>query len=243
MSAEELLPDVLRDNGNDHLTASAKAVLGAVPFAGSLLAELAGVAIPNQRIDRVSRFAAELDRRLAGVEEEIVKKKWDEDEFLDLAEEVVRQAARATSEERIQYLALVLVKAMTDESVKDNERRHLLRILGDINDVEVVWLAHYASVYVQGIDKFRDTHGEILEQKTYAEFDSDRARLQWSAMRDSYKYHLLNLGLLERELRVNRDNSPEIDHVSRDFRYNYSVSTLGLLLLEMIGFVIRSRLG
>lgn len=243
MSDESALPDSLEDNARDHLTSSAKAILGAVPFAGSVLAELAGVAIPNQRLDRVARFAAELDRRLSGVEDEIIKRKWSDDDFLELAEEVVRQAARATSEERIQYLALVLVKAMTDEDVKESERRHMLRILGEINDVEVVWLVHEAGVYVQGIHEFRATHAEILESKVYAAFDSDRERLKYGAMRESYRSHLLSLGLLEKTVRVGRGNAPEIDSVSRDFRYEYSISTLGLLLLDMIGFFIRGRLG
>ncbi len=36
----------------DYVASAAKAALGVVPFAGSLLVELAGTVIPNQRINR-----------------------------------------------------------------------------------------------------------------------------------------------------------------------------------------------
>jgi hypothetical protein len=38
----------LANRGADYVTSAAKAVLGVVPFAGSLLAEVAGTIIPNQ---------------------------------------------------------------------------------------------------------------------------------------------------------------------------------------------------
>ena len=41
----------------DYVASAAKAALSAVPFAGSLFAELAGTVIPNQRIDRIIKFA------------------------------------------------------------------------------------------------------------------------------------------------------------------------------------------
>ena len=40
----------------DYVVSASKAALGAVPFAGSLLAELAGAVIANQRVDRLVSF-------------------------------------------------------------------------------------------------------------------------------------------------------------------------------------------
>ena len=57
--SEQLAPKSI-----DYVTSAAKAILGAVPFAGSLLTELAGTVIPNQRIDRIAKFAAVLEYRL-----------------------------------------------------------------------------------------------------------------------------------------------------------------------------------
>lgn len=52
-----VMPSNVESNATDYVTAAAKAVLGLVPFAGSLLAELAGTIITNQRIDRLSKFS------------------------------------------------------------------------------------------------------------------------------------------------------------------------------------------
>jgi hypothetical protein len=47
--------------------------LGSVPFVGSLLAEVAGNVLPNQRIDRITKFAEALERRLANLEHEFIQ--------------------------------------------------------------------------------------------------------------------------------------------------------------------------
>lgn len=54
----------------DYVASAAKAALGMVPFVGSLLAELAGTIIPNQRIDRLVRFAEKLAARLSNLEQD-----------------------------------------------------------------------------------------------------------------------------------------------------------------------------
>ena len=40
----------------DRLASGAKGITGAVPFVGSIIAEIVGNVIPNQRIDRLTRF-------------------------------------------------------------------------------------------------------------------------------------------------------------------------------------------
>jgi len=48
--------DSLKPKTMDYVASVAKAVLAEVPFVGSLLVELAGVVIPNQRLDRVAKY-------------------------------------------------------------------------------------------------------------------------------------------------------------------------------------------
>ena len=57
----------------DYVTSAAKSILGVVPFAGSLLTELAGTLIPNQRIDRLTKFAEALEEKLLKMEDEYVR--------------------------------------------------------------------------------------------------------------------------------------------------------------------------
>jgi hypothetical protein len=52
------------DNRIDHAVALTKGVLGAAPFVGGALVELIGSVVPNQRLDRITAFLKELDKRL-----------------------------------------------------------------------------------------------------------------------------------------------------------------------------------
>jgi hypothetical protein len=236
MSGDDSTLDSLRNSRHDHAVVASKALLGMVPFAGSILAELAGSAIPNQRLDRVAKFAAELDRRLVGIESEVAKKKWHDDRFLELAEEVIRQAARATSDQRREYLATLLSAQMTREQIDEHDSRHLLRILGELNDVEVVWLRHYAGNSFRGQHEFRETHREIVEPKVVADYPSDDARIAASALKESYLSHLVQLGLMEDHLSVSANGVPEMEWGGRKFRVRREITHLGAMLLELIGF-------
>ena len=51
----------LDNNKADLAAITARASLGAIPVAGSFLAEIAGTLIPNQRIDRIAKFVNELN--------------------------------------------------------------------------------------------------------------------------------------------------------------------------------------
>jgi hypothetical protein len=236
MSDDDSMPENLKNSGHDHAVVASKALLGIVPFAGSILAELAGSAIPNQRLDRVAKFAAELDRRLVGIESEVTKQKWNDDRFLELAEEVVRQAARATSDQRREYLATLLSAEMTREQIDEHDGRHLLRILGELNDVEVVWLRHYAGNSFRWHYEFQDLHREILDLKVVADYPSDDARMAASALKESYLSHLVQLGLMEDHLSVNANGIPEMEWGGRKFRVRREITHLGAMLLELIGF-------
>ena len=57
----------------DYVTTVSKAVLGAVPYVGSLLAEVAGTIIPNQRVDRIASFAGVLNQKLAHLEQNFIR--------------------------------------------------------------------------------------------------------------------------------------------------------------------------
>ena len=62
----------LEQNSTDYVVATAKAVLGMVPFAGSLLTELAGTIIPKQRLDRLADFAGKLEKRFENLDKETI---------------------------------------------------------------------------------------------------------------------------------------------------------------------------
>src|SRR5262245_42635780 len=88
------------EKGQDYGVAVLKGALGAVPLFGSLMAELLGTTIPNRRMDRVERVLASLAERVRDMAEQDVREKTSEPGFLNLMEEGLYAAARATVEAR-----------------------------------------------------------------------------------------------------------------------------------------------
>src|ERR1035437_10165018 len=133
----------LDNNKIDFLTSAAKSIVGAVPLAGSFLSELVGNIIPNQRIDRLTKYLKELDARFSKIPVERINFLLGNDDFVDLIEEGFVQASRATSEERRQYISSIVANGITDESISLLESKYLLKIIEELNDVEIIWLRSY----------------------------------------------------------------------------------------------------
>lgn len=219
----------------DYVASAARAVLGAVPFAGSLLAELAGSVIPNQRIDRLCRFAHELEQRLQGLDRQAVRAQLSNENFTDLTEEALRQAARSTTDDRRRYIANLLATGLSTSTVSFIEAKHLLRILGEINDIEIVWLRFYLNPVMDGDTEFRKKHEAVL-QPVAASFGSEQTEIDRETLQDSYRAHLVQLGLLEERYRIDsRTKLPEFDRSGRPTVQGHEITRLGRLLLSQLG--------
>lgn len=202
----------------DYVASAAKAALGTVPFAGSLLVELAGIVIPNQRIDRIVKYAEALEARLSKVEREFIQDQLKDESFTDLMEEGLRQAARSLSDERRQYIASLICNSLSSTEIEYRESKHLLEILEEVNDIELIWLRFYLHTTMGGDTEFRDKHKDILKPITRVMSATQSVRDK-ATLQDSYKEHLVRLGLLEK-----------VDK-------KYSLASLGRLLLREIGLV------
>jgi hypothetical protein len=226
----------LQPSSTDYVASAAKAALGMVPFAGSLLAELAGTIIPNQRIDRIVKFAEKLNEKLSEIEEDFVRSQLTNENFTDLLEEGLRQAARSVTNERRDYIASLIARSLTDKDVEYIESKHLLRILGEINDIEVIWLRFYLVPTFGGDKIFRETHTKILEP-VIATLVAPQGTLDKSALQESYKEHLTQLGLLEHKYQTDiQTRTPEFDSFTGGLKTaGYEISPLGRLLLRHIG--------
>lgn len=232
----------IEQNSTDYVVATAKAVLGMVPFAGSLLAELAGTIIPKQRLDRLADFAGKLERRLGDLDKDAIRVKLSDENFTDLLEETARHAARAVTEERREYLSALLAAGVSEERISFVETKHLLRILGEVNDIEIVWLRFYLNPVMNGDHEFRTKHAAVLSPVT-ASSGSDQATLDRHALQKNYLQHLVSLGLLERPLEVDsKTGYPAFDKFSKDWKSRgYLLTPLGRLLLRHIGFELERQ--
>jgi hypothetical protein len=217
---------------------AAKAVLGTIPFAGSLLAELAGAVIPNQRIDRIARFALELEARLGDVEQSMARAALTNEEFTDLVEEGLRQSVRSTTDERRQQIASAIANSLASEDISFIESKHLLRMLGEINDLEVIWLRSYAVREIGGDAAFRAKHQHVLAPVS-AHLGSGQPEVDRETIQDSYKEHLRQLGLLRAVYKFDRKTGmPEFDAQRGELKVaGYDLTRAGRLLLRLVGLI------
>ncbi len=230
------LPEAVKTQAIDYVSSGAKAVLGAIPFAGPLLTEIAGSIIPHQRIDRIADFATKLQSRIAYLEEEEVRAHLSDEEFTDLVEEALRQAARSTTEERRYQLASLVSQSLSNEAIEHAESKHLMRLLGELNNLEVLWLRFFNVSTIGGDQEFRGLHDDVFEERV-AYIGCSTKELSDHALQESYKDHLAQLGLLTRHI-SKQNGMPEFDHFTGDFKISYSeASSLGRLLLRSIGLI------
>lgn len=226
--------DELATQRTDYVASATKAALGLVPFAGSLLAEVAGTVIPNQRVDRLVKFAEVLEEKLRGLEQEFVRSQVNNENFTDLLEEGIRQAARSLSDERREHIASLIATSLSQEDIEYIEAKHLLRILGEINDIEVIWLKyHYDRQFAGFADDIRGKHVDILEPIVAGL--GDLILQQKRAIQISYSDHLAKLGLLDRLYNAGGITSAlEFDASGSMKVRGYEVTRLGNILVRSI---------
>lgn len=120
-----------------------KGGVASVPLVGSLAVELLNVTIPNQRQERVEKLLNILSSKVFDIDSKQLQERFNSSDFIDIFEDVLFQSVKATSSERLEYLASILEKSLTDEEIKHLQTKRLLSILGEINDVEVIVLQSY----------------------------------------------------------------------------------------------------
>jgi len=218
----------------DYMAALLRSVAGAVPFAGGFLTEVLGAIIPRQRIDRLAKFSIALGNRVSHLEESFVLEKISQDSIGELVEEATRQAAKSTSTERRDYLANLVSAALTSDERESNDERHLLRILGELNDKEIIWLRSHAVPW-SSLDEFRELHEDVLDTP-FVMFDSPDEVVDTATLHQSYNSHLVSLGLLKQEIRDDGSNQPEFDRNRGQFELKPpEITRLGEMMLKLIG--------
>lgn len=221
--------EIQKNNKTDMLVATTKSIFGIAPFVGPMIQEIISALIPNQRIDRLSKYILELEQRLVKFGKESIENKLADEYFIDLVEESLIQASRALSDERIKCISSLIENSLDEKHISDIEHKHLLVLLKEINDIEILWLRYYLVPTLDDDEEFRDKHKDILEPIIIT-FDSVQSEIDKSAIQKSYKEHLSNLGLLERKISVKIGGSTEFETVG------YKITSLGKLLLKQIGF-------
>jgi hypothetical protein len=173
------------------------------------------------------------------LEQEFVRSQIHNEEFADLLEEGTRQATHSLTDERRKYIGNIIANSLSFQVVNYIESRHLLRILNEINDIEVIWLRSFCidTIILKNDPDFRKRHQDIL-QEVFANWSSPREIFDKQALQKSYKEHLTQLGLLKHSYKVDlRTKIPEFDSFTGAQEVNgYEITSLGALLLRQISF-------
>ncbi len=193
------LPD-LDNNNSDKLVRISGLILNNVPVVGSILTEVFKSIIPNQKEERVGIFVEVLAEKLKYVDEDILNLKMKSEEFTDLLEDAIPQAARAMNKDRQNYIASALKNSLTNEQLEHIEKKKLLQLLNELNDAEILFL-HYLNLEASQIaqkDRLQfavrhfylfDEYDDREKQKTDADLRNK------SALRKSYLSKLEEIGL------------------------------------------------
>jgi hypothetical protein len=204
-----------------------------IPVAGPLLSEVVGVMLPQRRLDRLESYLQQLGETLGDVVERLDAASRD-DAFLDLLGESLFQAAGASTEKRRKYLANVVKSGLTDADIALRDKRHMLSLLGELNDLEVLILMSFQGLHEFQRHEFLDKHPEVERPMVFEVSPPelhDRA-----AMHDAYVRHLVNLGLLENQhYGVAEGEAPRLDRSTGALAVSHrSITRLGRMLLRTI---------
>lgn len=234
--AEELIPREERDSLDtrpvDLATSVVRSVAGALPVIGPALAELTA-AISGQRIDRIADFAKNLDVRLSRVELTLVESRAVGPECGYLLEESLRDAEHAVSGDRRAQIAEIVSRSLSTEQVSHAEARHLLSILRDLNDVEIVRLGAYCHpIGYDGSGRdYHDAHREVLEPRK-ASYVSPQEEKDRVTFQRSYDQHLERLDLI-----AEMESSVVGRKLAPHNIPSYQLTDLGGLLCRQIGLM------
>lgn len=163
MQKKELTIHDTEEKPIDTLAGYVKGGIGTVPVVGPILAEMIGSLIPGQRLDRVSEFLKIIDRKIGemGEEIDILKLKMTDEKFLDLFVEVSWQSTKASSRERKEYLASILINGLNDDNLDEIQKNIFLNLMSELNDIEILIL--YSKSY-KGL--YEDADFQVQYQKT-----------------------------------------------------------------------------
>jgi hypothetical protein len=171
----------------------------------------------------------------------LAQEKWNTEEFLDIFEDAVMQTVRCINPKRLEYIAAVLKKSLTEDEIDYQTNKKILEIFGELNDIEIVVLQSYdmkpslLRVHrIRGVEgsqsednkleeecyykKFHEVHGNIFDG---VENEDETQKSEREVMLRNYQAHLINLGLIGPEMHS--------DHSS------LFLTSLGGMLLESIG--------
>lgn len=227
----------LGGTARDNAVAVIKGAVSAIPFAGGILAEIVGMVIPQQRIERLESYVRHLNERLQNIEESDLRRLLSQPEAVDLFEDGAYSSARALSDERREHIARVVADGLKGDDAARLEAKRMLNLLSELGDDQLLILLSHTHTYSRD-EAFLEKHAAALSS-VYAHLGSSQEELDKDVINRLARDQLTRLGLLRpRFAQPRKGQIPEFDfHTGTVKTQGLEVSPLGRLLLSRIGLL------
>lgn len=219
----------------DMAVSALKGLAGTVPVAGTIIGEIIGQVIPNQRIDRLEAFVKSLHDHLEELGQPIKESQFDSPDKVDLFEDGVLKSSRALSQDRIDYISRIVALGLTGEEKDRIQAKRLLNILDEIDDDQIIILSSYLQKN-RGDKDFVTKHAAIL-RPVAVHLGSDQSEVDEGTLYQLARTQLRNLGLLSfRFAKPKKGELPDFDEKTGMMKASSThLSSLGRFLLRQIG--------
>lgn len=228
--------EYLGETKADHLVALTKGALGVIPYVGGIAAEIVGVLIPGQRLDRLADFLRILGEMVAGLQQDVLEQRMKTEEFMDLFEDALWQASRARTEERRKNIAAILKYSLYEGEINHLRAKELLSLLGELNDAQIIILKSKGFDYAgPEAETFYEQHRAVLQAPLL--FDgADEEDYDNHALHQAFVNDLQRLGLVKATFKKPKKNElPEFDIKTGMVKVQSTrITHLGRLLLRYI---------
>jgi hypothetical protein len=193
----------------DFAVAVVKGLAGAIPFAGSIVSELVGKIIPEQRIHRLEDYARFLNERLEKIDQARLDERIRNPQNVDLFEEGAIQSIRALSASRREHIARLVAYGIAGDEKERLEARRLLDLIKEIDDDQIIILTSYLRKHDRD-ELFRNTHKAILRPER-PHINSSTEERERYAVASVARDQLIRLGLLLPQFKLpNKGEMPDL---------------------------------
>ena len=179
----------------DLAAAVSRGVLGAIPLIGPLAAEAVSSLIPKQKLDRVVDFVAILSSQVSTLHLDVatIKGRFEREAFLDLFEDGVLHASRALSDDRKKAIAALLANSISEEQLRYEQTKKLLRLLDSLLDPEII-LLNFHGLRGDAKQAYQERHRDLIRPDSFTDDRDEYAKKM--ALLQNYDDTLVRLGLL-----------------------------------------------
>lgn len=233
---EEHSTPKLGASATDISVSTAKAFLGLIPFVGAPLAELIGLTVPNQRLDRIADYVVQLEKRIANFDVEQNERVAGGPAHIDLFEEGALRATRATTAERRAQIAAIVAKGLSSNDRQAIEAKRLLDIFSALDQDDVVMLKFYDVRNGDRYEEFTDKHAYLLEP-LHATVVSEPEIRKRAALRAAITSKLVRYDLIRETLKSRTGGVPGITDQLIEGSGDFRITELGRMILQEAGLI------